>query len=158
VNTFRFLRVFSLVVWLGGIIFFSFVVAPTVFRVLAPLASGPHFAGTIVNQALGRLHWIGLACGALFLLAAATLHKTFFRPEIYLVAMMLVLTATSQFGIMPRMDVLRLRLIEMEEPTARANFDRLHQLSVAAEGGVLLLGLLTLALVAGNRSNRPFRR
>ena len=156
-NTFRFLRVLALVVWLGGIIFFSFVVAPTVFRVLTPVADGQHLAGAIVNQALGRLHLTGLACGALFLLAAATLHKTLFRPEIYFVTMMLALTAILQFGMMPRMDVLRGRLIEMEEPTARARFDRLHQLSVVIEGGVLLLGLAALALVAGNRSNRPFR-
>jgi uncharacterized membrane protein len=157
VNIFRFLRVLALVAWVGGILFFSFVVAPTVFRVLTPVSGGQHLAGDIVNQTLGRLHWIGMACGLLFLLTSMTLHKTVQRKEILFALIMLVVTAISQFSLMPRLGVLRARLSENEEPAARANFDRLHKLSVVMEGGVLLLGIGVLSLVAGNRSNRPYR-
>ena len=158
-NFFRFLRVFTLVVWLGGIIFFSFVVAPAVFGTLTPVPAGRHLAGAIVNQSLSHLHWIGLVCGGLLLLCSATLHKTFLRAEIYFVMIMLMVTAAAQFGIMPRMERLRAASpdIEAASASARSEFDSLHRLSVSAEGSVLLLGLGTLWLVAGNRSTRPYR-
>jgi uncharacterized membrane protein len=153
VNIFRLIRVLTLVIWLGSIIFFSFVVAPAVFRVLTPIDGGIHVAGDIVNRSLSSLHWMGLCCGLLFLLASVTLHKTLRRAEIVLMIVMLFVTATSQFGIMPRME--RLRTDPGVE--TRTEFDRLHRLSVFAEGTVLLLGLGVVWLVAGNRSNRPYR-
>jgi len=45
----RFLMLLSLVVWLGGLIFFSFVVAPTLFSVLPTR----HLAGSVVSRSLG---------------------------------------------------------------------------------------------------------
>jgi uncharacterized membrane protein len=158
-NFFRFLRVLTLVIWLGGIVFFSLVVAPAVFRTLAPVSGGGHLAGDIVNLSLTRLHWTGIVCGVVFLIASATLHKTFLRSEIYFVVLMLILTATSQFSIVPKMERLRADSpgIEDSAPGARSGFDSLHRLSVYAEGGVLLLGLAVVWRVAGNRSNRPYR-
>src|SRR4051812_19155760 len=152
-NTFRVLRVLSVVVWLGGIIFFSFVVAPAVFQVLTPLAGGRHLAGDIVNHSLRSLHWMGLVSGFVLLLSAAALHRTLAKPEICLVIIMLVITAIAQFGIMPRIEQLR-SAPGFETST---EFDRLHKLSVFAEGGVLLLGLCVVWAVAGTRSNRPYR-
>ena len=48
----RFLMFLSLTVWIGGIIFLSFVEAPTAFHVLP----SRHMAGTIVVHSLGILH------------------------------------------------------------------------------------------------------
>jgi uncharacterized membrane protein len=42
----RYLMLLSLIVWLGGLIFFSFVVAPTVFSVLPTR----HLAGNVVSR------------------------------------------------------------------------------------------------------------
>ena len=158
-NFFRFIRVLTLVVWLGGIVFFSFVVAPAAFSTLTPTPGGRHLAGNIVNQSLSHLHWMGLVCGMFLLISSATLHKSFFRPEIYLVVIMLILTVLSQFWIMPRMEHLRAASPDIEDasPSARSEFDSLHRVSVFAEGGALLLGLGVVWLVAGNRSNRPYR-
>ena len=46
--------------WIGGIVFFSAVVAPSVFGVLSPVAGGRHLAGDIVNRSLGALHMLHL--------------------------------------------------------------------------------------------------
>ena len=54
----RFLLILSLVVWLGGITFFSFVVAPALFAMLP----NPQVAGAVVRVTLVRLHVIGIAC------------------------------------------------------------------------------------------------
>jgi uncharacterized membrane protein len=62
----RFLMVLSLVVWIGGLIFFAFVLAPTAFQVLP----NTHLAGSVVGRALGKLHWIAIICGVVFLIAS----------------------------------------------------------------------------------------
>ena len=59
----RALRFFAMVAWVGGLIFFAFVVAPVAFHSLP----STHEAGIVVGGALRVLHWIGLIGGALFL-------------------------------------------------------------------------------------------
>ncbi len=64
VQTFmRALRLFAMVVWVGGLCFFAFVVAPVAFGSL-PSA---HDAGLVVGGTLRVLHWIGLVGGMRFL-------------------------------------------------------------------------------------------
>ena len=60
----RFLMLLSLVVWVGGLIFFAFVLAPTVFH--PGILPARQFAGNVVNRSLGIMHWIGLICGIVF--------------------------------------------------------------------------------------------
>ena len=52
----RLIQLLAIVVWVGGIAFFAFVLAPTAFSVL-PSA---HEAGLIVGATLRPLHNIGL--------------------------------------------------------------------------------------------------
>ena len=65
---------------------------------------------------------------------------------------MLVLTLISQFGIIPRMDVLRASLGEVKsvpiDNPERVKFDALHAWSTRVEGAVLLLGLAVVYLTA----------
>jgi uncharacterized membrane protein len=136
----------ALVVWVGGIIFFAFVLAPTLFSVLP----SPQMAGSVVSPALTKLHWMGLIAGGVFLACSLTsdwLRFARFKPltaAIVLVVPMLVLTAISQFGITPRMRELRTGLAS---PSARDEFDRLHSWSTRLEGGVLILGLGLVVLI-----------
>ena len=59
----RFLMLLSLVVWIGGLIFFAFVLAPTAFTVLPTT----HLAGNVVGRALSKLHWIAIFSGIVYL-------------------------------------------------------------------------------------------
>jgi uncharacterized membrane protein len=61
----RFLMLLSLIVWIGGIIFFS-VLAPVSFSVLPTR----HLAGAIVGSMLSKLHWIAVGAGLVFLFAS----------------------------------------------------------------------------------------
>ena len=65
---------------------------------------------------------------------------------------MLALTLISQFGIIPRMDVLRASLGDVRsapiDNPERIQFDALHVWSTRVEGGVLLLGLVVVYLTA----------
>jgi uncharacterized membrane protein len=153
----RFLMLISLVVWIGGLIFFAFVLAPTAFSIPAVLPN-THLAGNVVGRALGKLHWIAIASGIVYL-AASLLYSRLtdgtahiFAARHVLICLMLALTLVSQFGIMPRMDVLRASLgdvaaVPVENPL-RAEFDSLHAWSTRVEGAVLLLGLVVVYLTA----------
>jgi uncharacterized membrane protein len=150
----RFLMLLSLVVWIGGLIFFAFVLAPTAFSVLPTT----HLAGNVVGRALGKLHWIGLTSGIIYLISSllysrftdGTVHA--FAARHVLLCLMVALTLISQFGIIPRMDVLRASLGEVSDAPIdnpeRVQFDALHVWSTRVEGAVLLLGLIVVYLTA----------
>ena len=150
----RFLMLLSLVIWIGGLIFFAFVLAPTAFQVLPDT----HLAGNVVGRALGKLHWIAIVSGIIFLassliyshLTEGTSH--FFALRHVLICLMLGLTLLSQLWIIPRMDALRAQVgdfatVPLDNP-ARVQFDALHVWSTRVEGAVLLLGLVTIYLTA----------
>jgi hypothetical protein len=145
--------------WLGALVFFGAVLAPIAFSQLPPLfatpAAGIHAAGMIVGGSLVRLHWIGLFCGLIFLVVsvAARAHYRTIIPQAVLVLVMLLLTAYSQFSIIPRMDTARESVGGNVEAVAANNpgrqiFDRLHQRSVHVEGLVLLCGVGALVATA----------
>jgi uncharacterized membrane protein len=156
----RYLMLLSLVAWIGGLIFFAFVLAPTAFQVLP----NTHLAGNLVGRALGKLHWIAIISGLVFL-ASSLLHSRLMdgTPHVFamrhvLVCLMLALTLISQFWIIPRMDSLRASVGDFAAVAAdnpvRLQFDALHAWSTRVEGGVLLLGLVAVFLTANALSQR----
>jgi Domain of unknown function (DUF4149) len=156
----RFLQFLALGVWLGGIVFLSFVEAPGVFSIL----SSREQAGTIVGYSLTRLHYMGIVAAVIYAFATLALAKSpkaLVLPAVVLVGLMLLLTLVSEFGVRPRMAVLRAQMDSAEAATAqasettptaadsaRAQFDRLHRASVQLEGATLLIGLVTLFLTS----------
>lgn len=145
----RFLLLLTLVVWLGGIAFFSLVEAPTVLAVVRDRQLG----GTIIGSSLMQLHYIGITCGLIFLIISLRLNyieigaARFFQLSNLLVLGMLALTLTSQLVLLPAVGALR---FESLTPETMAQFRRLHTWSVGLEAGTLLLGLGALWL-AGRR-------
>jgi uncharacterized membrane protein len=156
----RYLMLLSLVVWVGGLIFFAFVLAPTAFEVLP----STHLAGNVVGRTLAKLHWLAIVSGIVFLvtsmlysrLSEGALHVSSVRDV--LVAVMLALTLFSQFWIIPRMDALRAHITDFSsmpiDNPLRVHFDALHVWSTRVEGGVLLLGLVAAYLTANAFSQR----
>lgn len=153
----RFLVLLSLVVWLGGLIFFP-VVAQTAFSVLPTR----QLAGSMVGRSLGILHWMGIVSGLIFLAGSMLLSRLntgevhAFSARNLLVCIMLALTLISQFGIIPRMDAIRASIGEIDaapaDLPARLQFDALHHWSTRIESGVILLGLVVAYLTARSLS------
>ena len=144
----------SLVLWIGGLMFFAFVLAPTAFQVLP----NTHLAGNMVGRSLGKLHWIAIFCGIVFLITSLLYSYVtqgsahIFAIRHILLCLMLVLTLFSQFWIIPRMDSLRAEVgdfaaVPLTNP-ARVQFDALHVWSTRVESAVLLLGLVVVYLTA----------
>lgn len=142
----------ALIVWLGGLIFFAFVAAPSAFAVLPT----PALAGNLVGRNLAALHWIGIVSAVIFLFGSMLYSRAKFarfRPFALvnvLVVLMLVLTLISQFAITPRIHALRAQLTPGNSATdpVRIEFNRMHQWSTRLEGGVLVLGVAVVLLTS----------
>jgi uncharacterized membrane protein len=153
----------SLVCWIGGLIFFAFVLAPTAFNIPAVLPN-THLAGNVVGRALGKLHWIAIISGIVYLFCSMLYSRLldgiahpFALRHVLLIAMLL-LTLLSQFWIIPRMDTLRAQVadfstVPLDNPV-RMQFDLLHVWSTRIEVVVLLLGLIAVYATASVFSRR----
>jgi len=152
----RFLALLSLVVWVGGILFFAFVLAPTVFH--PGILPSRQLAGAVVSRSLGILHGMGLMCGAVFLIASfidAQVTTGFIAPftaRNLLILVMMALTLLSMFVISTRMLALRNDMVFIDDvprdDPRRVEFNRLHEWSTRVEGAVLLLGLAVIFLTS----------
>ncbi len=153
----RFLMLLSLVVWIGGLIFFSFVLAPTVFAVLPTR----QLAGSVVSRSLNIMHAMALGCGVVFAVTSmldGRITNGFAEPfalRHLIVYAMLALTLVSMFAISPRMLALRNQMDPIDavphDDARRVEFNRLHHWSTRLEGSVLVLGLGLLYLTARQR-------
>lgn len=150
----RTLLYLALIVWLGAEVFF-----PVVAAVSFMTQPDTHLAGTIVGHLLRILHSMGLVSGvvALALLALAPAwniykSRSVMAPMILLV-LMLAATSYSQFGIIPAMERDRIaaggaiNTMDTTNPLTQ-DFNKLHNRSTFVEEAVLLMGLVTVVLVA----------
>jgi len=152
----RFLMLLSLVAWVGGIVFFAFVLAPTVFH--PGILPSRQAAGAVVSRSLGILHWIGLVCGVVFVVTSIIDAQVVngvaapFAARNLLVYAMIVLTLISMLGISTRMLVLRNQMVFIDnvphDDARRVEFNRLHLWSTRLETTVLLLGLAVIFLTS----------
>ncbi len=125
------------------------------FGGLLPITGGSYLAGEIVARALHALHVMGIICGLVLLLCLTILRKTIMHAANFLVLLMLFLTYASQFVVTPRIEQIRLAAYaNKQEPVNNEEFNKLHHASVALEGGVLLLGLAMVWLVARDSDTR----
>jgi hypothetical protein len=159
----RTLIALSIVVWLGGLLFFPIVAAVSFMNL-----PDTHAAGTIVGACLRILHQEGLFAGVLLvvLFVAASVMGMYprqvLRAPLAVVVVMLALTAYSQFSIIPRMEMYRIAAggaIDAVPPSDpnRGAFNRLHNQSTYVEEGVMLAGLVLVVLLA-RAEGKEFRR
>jgi uncharacterized membrane protein len=152
----RTIEFLSLSLWLGADAFLSFVVAPGAFAILGNRDA----AGMMVGFALARLHFAGIFLGLTFLVARlARTHDfgSFTGAAALCVVLMVLLTGVSQFTVSRRMEGLKREMVSVqntpETDPRRVEFNRLHHRSVAFEGAVLLLGLVSVCLLVRETTN-----
>jgi hypothetical protein len=124
----------------------------------------------IVRNSLIVLHWMGLVGGFVYLACSLIENRvacgrfSIFSPNHMIVTLMLLLTAISQFSIIPKMDTLQalaggISALPANSPI-RLQFNFLHSTSTRVEEAVLLLGLILLYLTSrrpvSSRSQLPW--
>jgi uncharacterized membrane protein len=154
----RSIEFLCLSLWLGADVFLSFVVAPGAFTLLG----SRDLAGMFVGYSLARLHFAGIFLGLLFLIARLARTRDFasFTTAAALsVALMVVLTAASQFTVSKRMENLKKQMVSVqntpETDPRRVEFNRLHHASVAFESVVLVLGVAGMFLLVREVAAKP---
>jgi hypothetical protein len=125
-----------------------------------PVVNNNDLTGLLVGYALGRLHVMGIVAGVVYLLSTVAAEKSvggLVQPAALLVFLMLVLTMISQYGVIARMDLLKVQMGSVSatppESALRVAFDRLHAYSVRLESAVLVSGLVALFLAARQKSS-----
>lgn len=145
----KWLYLMALIVWVGEVVFFSFVVAPSIFRTF-PTAD----AGRAVGAIFPTYYRLGYACGAVLLLSCTILlggatARLWWGVNTVLAALMLAATLYAGVVIQPRATELRPQIHEATAPqSVKDEFSRLHRLAVQLNGAVLLCGLVVSTVTA----------
>lgn len=147
----KWLYLMALIIWMGEVIFFSFVAAPSIFATFPP----PD-AGRAVGAIFPTYYRIGYICGVILLfgtlvLVGAAVSRGWWTVNLALAAVMLALTLYAGMRIQPRAAALRPQIHEITVPAeVKDEFSRLHRLAVILNGVVLLCGLAVSVVTAAS--------
>ena len=131
-------------------IFFSFIAAPSIFKVLTV-----DDAGKVVAQIFTKYYWMGYICGP-----AALVTSLFTGPsgaglgglKTFLLAVMVVAFFYAGFWIRPRIVSLKSELKETTDYSIVADlkgrFDKAHKSSVRFNVLVMICGVIVLLITA----------
>lgn len=146
---FKWLYLLTLAIWIGSIVFFSFVVAPTVFKTLKP-----EDAAALIRRIFSKYYLVGCGCGAVAFVCVGMLamRRAFgLWPALCSLILIAGMTGTDLWlrqSVMPHMNALRDRRAAMEQSAdLDAEWSALHRLSVQLNGAVLFAGLVLVFLV-----------
>jgi uncharacterized membrane protein len=144
----------TLAVWIGSIVFFSFAVAPTVFKTLKP-----EDAAALIRKIFSKYYVIGIACAAVGIVCVGLLlaDRAFGKwPAILSLLLLAGMGGTDLWlrqGVMPHMNQLLDRRAAItaagQEPDAalEREWKALHQLSVRMNATVLFCALVLVFLI-----------
>lgn len=149
VTVLQFIHLLSVVIWIGSIIFFSFVAAPAIFKMLPR-----ETAGDLVAKIFPQYYKVGSLCGVLALLSLWSFSSgsTTETSRLASLGLMTLLSFFSALRIGPSVRRLKADLRAAEEGPDREEkqkqFSRLHGFSMILNMIVLLVGLIYLGLTS----------
>jgi uncharacterized membrane protein len=150
----KWLYLLTLAVWIGSIVFFSFAVAPTVFKTLKP-----EDAAALIRRIFSKYYLIGITCSGAGIVCVGLLlaDRSFGKwPAILTLLLLAGMGGTDLWlrqGVMPHMNHLRDQRAAVEssgkppDEELEKEWKGLHRLSVQMNGVVLLCGLVLVFLI-----------
>jgi hypothetical protein len=141
----------ALASWVGSVLFFSFGVAPVIFRVL-----GAEAGGRFVRALFPRYYAWGVVSGAIALPAFAAVPMAFpeYRGPWVGVQAGLILAGILIFLYCGNSLTPAINAARDEGPDGAERFDQLHRRSVRLNAVALLLGVTLLGVHAARRPPR----
>jgi uncharacterized membrane protein len=158
----RALRLLSMVIWVGGLVFFAFVEAPTAVHVMGTTRQ---FAQLIGGSVAGA-NQLGRGAGMVFILCTILLWarssprtRKLLLGQLILGAVMFASVVYVDMHIVPAMERDRASVggditSVPADNAARTHFDALHAASEKVEGTALFLGIAIVLLMAGEDTRR----
>lgn len=135
------LYLISIAVWVGGLWAIGYMAAPVLFASLGDR----QLAGMVAGKLFALIGWVGLGSAAWLLVFLVLRYggQVFKRAIFWLVVLMALLTAASQFGIQPLMAQLKLDAMPrgVMESVLRDRFAAWHGISSILYLVQSLLGL-----------------
>lgn len=135
------LYLISITVWVGGLWAIGYMAAPVLFASLGDR----QLAGMVAGKLFALIGWVGLGSAAWLLVFLVLRYggQVFKRAIFWLVVLMALLTAASQFGIQPLMAQLKLDAMPrgVMESVLRDRFAAWHGISSILYLMQSLLGL-----------------
>jgi hypothetical protein len=144
--------------WLGAAIYFSAVVAPSVFGVLRSfsLPNANEIAGTVVTRTLSVVNTSGFVISLLLLVSTLVFRKNYGRASFILQSALLIIvaiaTGVGEWVIAAKMRGLRAAMhgqidqVALTDPN-RIAFAALHGYSVAALSLAMIAAVLAILLM-----------
>lgn len=152
IHIIKFIHLSSLVVWFGGIVFFSFIATPGIFKVLTR-----ETAGDVVGEIFPKYWLIGYICSTTALLTLAYMavyEKMFPVLKVSLLVLMTLITFYSGLAVGSKARAIKAEMKAVEDPakkeSLRVEFKSLHLRSVILNIAVLILGIVFIFLTAYN--------
>jgi hypothetical protein len=153
------LRLLLVSLWLGAAVFFSSVVAPSVFSVLRAfqVSNVGEIAGSMVTRNLTAVNISGQVIGIFLLITAFVVRRGLGRRSFFLelgaLLLMTISTVVGHWVIASKMRALRLGMIlpvdqiAVDDPR-RVAFNRLHGYSVTALSIAMIAALIAFLVIA----------
>lgn len=150
VSLIRFIHLLSLIVWLGGMVFFSFIVAPSVFQAL-PTETAGDVVGVIFPK-----YWLIGYIFSLTTLATLILLAYFERtfPAIRILILVVMAATTFYTGLVvgsnAREIKSQIQIVEngSDKAVLKAKFRTYHRRSVTLNTVVMVLGIVFTFITA----------
>jgi len=146
----RFIHLVSLVVWIGGIIFFSFIAAPSIFKILPR-----ETAGDVVGEIFPKYWVISYICSitALATIMIVSSHeRTYAWVRIGLLVLMTGLAFYSGLIVGSKARKVKAEIRTTQDPSKKeglkSQFKILHRNSAILNGIILILGVMLIFLTA----------
>lgn len=144
------LYLLTLVIWIGSIIFFSAIGAPSLFKVLPP-----DTAGKAVGAIFPKYYPLGYISGIVaFICLIISAAKTGSWPIVKMLLLVVMITLNIYSGLVlhPRARAIK---EEMQTETGKTDiahlkseFDHAHRTTVVYNGIVLVLGIILIIITA----------
>jgi uncharacterized membrane protein len=148
----RFIYLLSVALWIGGMAFFSFLAAPSIFKVLPR-----EEAGRVVSDIFPKYYWQGIICGAIALATSVVLGmrerwNILLIVRTIMIGVMVIGVLYSVVVLQPKIQAVKAQITSFESlsPTdpLRLEFGRLHSRSFSVNAAVLLLGVIVVFITA----------
>ena len=139
----------TLALWTGGMVLFTFIVTPAIFR-----SYGRDQAGEIVGRLFPGYFLYLLALSALvlvlFFLLGADQTSRSFRASLFLLVVAVIINAYVLFSLHPKAVQIKQQVVSFEKAApdspARREFRKLHGISAVLNLALLADGIALLAL------------
>ena len=146
----NYLHLLSLIIWLGGIIFFSFIATPAIFDVLKR-----EEAGQVVGAIFPNYYLLGYICGAIAIITTVILGvkgNSYEQIKVVLLTIMLLTTLVAGLYILPKAQSIKKEMYASTDVKVKENlkkkFGQIHGISMGMNVLVLVSGLAVIFFIA----------